>query len=337
MINQQILLINRPIGLPKATDFELKEVEIATENLQDNEVLIQNHYISLDPAMRGWMRDVKSYAPPVKLGSVMRALSIGKIIASQNSKFQEGEIVAGVLGVQSYAISSGRGLMKIDQQLGDIPSFLHGLGMTGMTAYFGLLDISDPQPGKTLVVSGAAGAVGSLVGQIAKIKGCRVVGIAGSERKCQYIVNELGFDAAINYKTEKLNKMIKQHCPDGVDIYFDNVGGETLNTILRSINLNARIIICGAISQYNATEQITGPSNYMSLLVNRARMEGFLVSDYYDRYPEAIKQMSTWIKEGKIKTQMQIIEGIESFHEALLKLFSGDKFGKLMLKVSDKN
>jgi len=168
MINQQILLINRPIGLPKATDFELKEVEIATENLQDNEVLIQNHYISLDPAMRGWMRDVKSYAPPVKLGSVMRALSIGKIIASQNSKFQEGEIVAGVLGVQSYAISSGRGLMKIDQQLGDIPSFLHGLGMTGMTAYFGLLDISDPQPGKTLVVSGAAGAVGSLVGQIAK-------------------------------------------------------------------------------------------------------------------------------------------------------------------------
>ncbi|MCB0847271.1 MAG: NADP-dependent oxidoreductase, partial [Bacteroidetes bacterium] len=299
------------------------------------EMLVKIIYVSLDPAMRGWMNDAKSYIPPVQIGAVMRAGTIGQVVSSDLEKFSPGDFVVGNMGVQQYALSDGKGVMKIQPGLAPLTAYLGVLGMTGITAYFGLLDICDPQPGETVVVSGAAGAVGSVVGQIAKIKGCRAVGIAGGAEKCKYLIEELGYDEAIDYKNEPLRAALKRTCPNGIDVYFDNVGGEMLDTVLTRINLKARISICGAISQYNSTEAVKGPANYLSLLVNRAKMEGFIVFDYAKRYMEAITQMAQWYSQGKLKSREQIEEGIENFPEVLLKLFSGEKKGKLILQVND--
>lgn len=299
------------------------------------EVLVKVLYLSLDPAMRGWMNEGRSYVPPVGLGEVMRALGAGIVTASQDPSLAAGDPVVGLTGVQEYAVARAKDLTKVDPRLAPLPRFLGALGMTGMTAYFGLLDVCRPQPGETVVVSGAAGAVGALVGQIARIKGCRAVGIAGGAAKCEYLTGELGFDAAIDYKGEDVRKALKQHCPKGVDVYFDNVGGEILDLVLAQLARNARISICGAISQYNSATGVAGPKNYLSLLVNRARMEGFVVFDYAPRFGAAVQDIAGWIAAGKIKAREDVVPGIDTFPETLLKLFSGENFGKLVLKVAD--
>jgi len=333
MSNTQVKLIARPIGLPKLSDWKLDSQELT--DLEEGQVLIKVLYLSIDPAMRGWMNDGKSYIEPVGIGEVMRAGGVGVVIESNDADFCVGTHVNGLLGVQQYAICSGKGLVKVDATLSPLPVYLSTLGMPGMTAYFGLLNTGQPKEGETVVVSGAAGAVGSVVGQIAKIKGCRVVGIAGGEKKCKYLVETLGFDVAIDYKSEDLNKSLRLHCPKGIDVFFDNVGGETLDIVLTQIRMHARIVICGAISQYNNTSAVKGPSNYLALLVNRARMEGIVVFDNAAHYGEAAQEMATWITQGKLKSREHIEEGLENFPEVLLKLFRGENFGKLILKVAD--
>ena len=333
LVNHQFRLAARPVGMVKRSDFDY--VEDAARSPSEGEVLVKTLYLSLDPAMRGWMNEGKSYIPPVQIGEVMRAGGIGKVIESRHAGFGVGDFVQGGLGIQEYATVDGKTLAKVDPAVAPLPVFLGTLGMPGMTAYFGLLDIGKPQPGETVVVSGAAGAVGTVVGQIAKIKGCRVVGIAGGAAKCEYLTQTLGFDAAVDYKSEDVKKVLRQHCPKGIDVYFDNVGGEILDIALTQLARKARIVICGAISQYNSTEGVKGPSNYLSLLVNRASMTGMVVFDYADRYPEAGREMAGWIKSGKLKTREDIVTGIETFPETLLKLFRGENFGKLVLKVSD--
>lgn len=329
--NRQFRLSRRPVGTVTREDFEYRTD--APRNPQPGEVVVAVEYISLDPAMRGWMNEGKSYIKPVQLGDVMRAGAIGTIIESNAPDFAAGDVVTGALGVQSIATIAAKDCTKVDPSLASKPLFLSALGMTGMTAYFGLLSVGEPKAGETVVVSGAAGAVGALVGQIAKIQGCRVVGIAGGPEKCRYIVDELGFDAAIDYKAEKVSAKLREHCPQGIDVYFDNVGGQILDDCLAQINLRARVVICGAISQYNSTTGAKGPANYLSLLVNRARMQGMIVFDYADRYPEGARAMAGWLHQGKIKSREDIVEGIETFPETLNKLFTGDNFGKLILKV----
>ncbi len=330
-MNRQYLLKARPVGLPKATDFEF--VSTPPVKPAAGEVLVGVEYLSLDPAMRGWMNEGRSYVPPVKLGAVMRALGVGRVIESEDPGLKAGDYVSGGFGIQSHATVPAKDCTKIDVGLAPLPTYLNVLGMTGMTAYFGLLEVGLPKAGETVVVSAAAGAVGATVGQIAKIKGCRVVGIAGGPEKCRWLTEELGFDAAIDYKAETVAKALRTAAPQGIDVYFDNVGGEILEACLGQINLRARIVICGAISQYNATEPPKGPANYLSLLVNRARMEGMIVFDYADRYQMAAREMAGWMKEGKLKGREDIVEGIETFPATLLKLFSGENFGKLILKV----
>ena len=332
-VNRQYKLAKRPVGLPQDHDWSYCESNIPS--IVEGELLMENHYISLDPAMRGWMNEGRSYIEPVQIGEVMRAGSVGRVLSSKNERFQEGDYVVGVGGVQSHAISNGKGLVKVDPKLAPLQRYLGTLGMPGMTAYFGLLDITNPQEGETVVVSGAAGAVGSVVGQIARIKGCRTIGIAGGPEKCQYIIDELGYDGAIDYKNEKVRERLKELCPGRVDVYFDNVGGEILDTVLGRLNRGARISICGAISQYNATDKMQGPSNYLSLLVNRARMEGFVVFDYAKRYGEATKELVTWMASGQLKSKEHIVEGLKKFPETLNMLFSGGNFGKLVLKVEE--
>jgi NADPH-dependent curcumin reductase CurA len=331
--NRQYRLIARPVGLVKASDFELATVAAATPG--PGEALVQVQYLSLDPAMRGWMNDVKSYVPPVGLGEVMRALGVGRVVASNDPALAVGDTVSGLLGVQDYAVQKAAHLQKIDARLAPLPRFLGVLGMPGLTAYFGLLDVGQPKAGETVVVSGAAGAVGAVVGQIAKIKGCQVVGIAGGGDKCRYLVDELGFDAAIDYKQSDVRAELKRHAPKGIDVYFDNVGGDILDIALSQLARGARIPLCGAISQYNITGPVQGPKNYMSLLVNRARMEGLVVIDYVQRYAEGVRAMAGWMAEGKLKAREDIVDGLETFPETLLKLFRGENFGKLVLKVSD--
>jgi NADPH-dependent curcumin reductase CurA len=265
----------------------------------------------------------------------MRALAAGRVIASRHPGFAVGDHVSGGLGVQEYAISNGQAVSKLDTRLAPLPKYLSVLGMPGMTAYFGFLDTGAPQPGNTVVVSAASGAVGSVVGQIAKIKGCRAVGIAGGAEKCQYITSELGFDAAIDYKSEDVSAALRKHCPNGIDVYFDNVGGDILDAVLLQINLGARIVICGAISQYNNTTPVKGPSNYLSLLMNRATMKGMLVLDFIDRYPQAAREMAGWMAAGKLKSREDVVDGLQNFPEVLLKLFTGENFGKLILKVAE--
>jgi len=279
------------------------------------------------------MNEGKSYVPPVGIGEVMRAGAVGRVITSRDPNIAVGDHVVGVLGVQEYALAKAKGLTKVDPKLVPLPVYLGTLGMPGMTAYFGLLEIGQPKVGETVVVSGAAGAVGQVVGQIAKIKGCRAVGIAGGADKCAYL-RSIGFDAAIDYKHEDVKAALKQHCPKGVDVYFDNVGGEILDIVLTQLAMHARIVICGAISQYNESK-MKGPSNYMSLLVNRAMMKGMVVFDYASRYGEAAREMAGWMAAGQLKTREDVVEGLETFPETLLKLFKGENTGKLVLKVAD--
>ena len=332
MKNRAIHLAARPVGLPKPGDWKI--VEGAVADPKDGEMLVRVSHISLDPAMRGWMNEGKSYIAPVGIGDVMRAGGAGRVVASKHPKFREGDEVAGSFGVQRYAISDGKGVRKVDTTFAPLARYLGALGMPGMTAYFGLLDIGKPKAGDTVVVSGAAGAVGSVVGQIAKIKECRVVGIAGGADKCRYLVDELHFDAAIDYKSEDVKDALKKHCPKGIDVFFDNVGGEILDAALARLALHARIVICGAISQYNATTAPKGPANYLSLLVNRASMTGMVVFDYADRYGEGARDMAQWIAQGKLHAREDVVEGdVDAFPEVLLKLFKGENFGKLVLAL----
>jgi NADPH-dependent curcumin reductase CurA len=333
LLNRQYRLAARPSGLPKREDWTFTEEPV--REAEDCQVLVRVSYISLDPAMRGWMNDRKSYIAPVGIGEVMRAGGVGRVVSSKHPKFAVGDDVVGMFGVQEYALADGKGMHKVDVRMAPLPAWLGVLGMTGMTAYFGLLDIGKPQAGNTVVVSGAAGAVGSVVGQIAKIKGCRAVGIAGGREKCDYIVAELGFDAAIDYKTEDVRAALGVHCPNGIDIYFDNVGGDILDAALARLALHARVVICGAISQYNSTTGVRGPANYYSLLVNRASMTGMIVFDYADRYAEAARALAAWRAEGRLKSREDVVSGLDNFPEALLMLFKGENFGKLVLKVAD--
>jgi len=332
-MNKQLILTKRPVGLPDKDTWTLREEAIPT--IKEGEVLIRQDYISLDPAMRGWMNEGKSYIPPVGIGEVMRSGSVGEVIESQHPDYQVGDYMTGWGGVQQYIATNGENWYKVDPSIAPLTTFMGTLGMPGMTAYFGILEVGKIKEGDIVLVSGAAGAVGSVVGQIAKIKGCHVVGIAGGPEKCKYIVEELGFDAAIDYKNEDLKSAVRKACPKGIDVYFDNVGGEMLDVALSSLRMHARIAICGAISQYNNMQAVKGPSNYLSLLVNRATMEGFVVMDYSKKYMEAAMQMGGWMMEGKLKTKEDIFEGIENFHDTFLRLFNGEKLGKLILKVSE--
>ena len=338
--NHQIRLASRPVGLSTRANWQ-STLEAVAEPVEGG-VLLKTLALSLDPAMRGWMNEGKSYIPPVAIGEVMRAGGVGKVIASRNPQFAVGDYVSAGFGVQEYltlaqADFKRSGLVKIDLSMGTLTQWLNVLGMPGMTGYFGLMDVGQPKAGETVMVSGAAGAVGQTVGQMAKIKGCRAVGIAGGQAKCDWVVKELGFDACIDYKAgpSAVKDGLKQHCPAGVDVYFDNVGGEILDTVLTRINRGARIIICGAISQYNNTTAVQGPKNYLSLLVNRARMEGIVVFDYADRYHLAVAEMAGYLKDGRMKSKEDVVKGLDAFPEALNKLFSGENFGKLVLQVAE--
>jgi NADPH-dependent curcumin reductase CurA len=333
LVNHQFRLAARPIGMPKRSDWSYREEPVGEP--ADGEILVKILFVSLDPAMRGWMNEGKSYVPAVEIGAVMRALALGRVIASKNAKFAVGDHVYGSLGVQEYATSRGENVAKVDPKVAPLPLYLSVFGATGMTAYFGLLEVGKPKAGETVVISGAAGAVGMVAGQIAKIKGCRAVGIAGGAEKCQYIVKDLGFDAAIDYKAEDVKSALRQHCRNGVDVYFDNVGGEILDAVLLHLNRGARVSICGAISQYNNTTPVQGPSNYLSLLVNRASMTGFICFDYAERYGDAAREMAAWMAAGKLKSREDIVEGFETFPETLFKLFKGENTGKLILKIAD--
>ncbi len=331
--NHQFRLARRPEGAVQRSDFDY--IGEALRALGDGEVQVKISHISLDPAMRGWMNASEdSYMPPVAIGGVMRAIALGQVTESQNPKFAVGDFVSGLLGVQEYAISDGHALNKVDPRLAPLPTFLGTLGMPGLTAYFGLLEVGQPKQGETVLVSAAAGAVGAVVGQIARIKGARVIGIAGGADKCRYLVEELGFDAAIDYKHDNVAAALKQHAPKGVDVYFDNVGGEILDAVLLNLAMQARVVICGAISQYNNQEVVRGPANYLQLLVKRASMRGLMVADYYPRAMEAIMAMGGWIKSGQLKTREDIVVGLESFPETFQKLFDGANNGKLVLQVA---
>ena len=340
LTNHQVRLAQRPVGTPGRECWSFTNEPVAQP--EDGGVLIKTLALSLDPAMRGWMNEGKSYIPPVGIGEVMRAGGVGTVIASKNPAFAVGDTVNAGLGVQEYCLIPAAGLkasgiFKIDLRVGSATQWLNVLGMPGMTGYFGLMDVGMPQAGETVVVSGAAGAVGQTVGQMAKIKGCRVVGIAGGAAKCDWVVKELGFDACIDYKAGPgaVRAGLKEHAPKGVDIYFDNVGGEILDDVLAKINRKARIIICGAISQYNNTTAVQGPKNYLSLLVNRARMEGIVVFDYADRYHLAVAEMAGYLKDGRMKSKEDVVKGLDTFPETLLKLFKGENFGKLVLQVAE--
>jgi NADPH-dependent curcumin reductase len=333
LVNHQFRLAARPVGLPKASDWSYAEEPVAQPG--EGQVLVKVRYISLDPAMRGWMNEGRSYIAPVAIGEVMRALAAGEVIASNHANIAVGDEVTGLFGVQEYALASGDAVMKVDTERAPLPVYLSTLGMPGMTAYFGLLDIGRPAPGETVVVSGAAGAVGQVVGQLAKLKGARAVAIAGGPAKCSHALEELGFDAAIDYKAGDLEAALRANCPEGVDVYFDNVGGEILDAVLVQLARHARVVICGAISQYNATDGFRGPANYMSLLVNHASMTGFVVSDYGERYAEGLREMAAWYAEGALKSCEDLAAGLENFPETLLRLFRGENTGKLVLELNE--
>ncbi|HSV45437.1 MAG TPA: NADP-dependent oxidoreductase [Ramlibacter sp.] len=338
LTNHQVRLARRPVGSPTQDDWQFTAEPVPAAPAGG--LLIRTLALSLDPAMRGWMNEGKSYIPPVGIGEVMRAGGIGQVVESSHAGFKPGDLVSATPGVQEYfALPQDQlrrnGLFKIDTRAGSPNQWLNVLGMPGMTGYFGLMDVGQPKPGETVVVSGAAGAVGQTVGQLAKIKGCRVVGIAGGRAKCDWVVNELGFDACIDYKAGNVRSGLKEHCPKGVDVYFDNVGGEILDDVLAKLARGARIIICGAISQYNNTTPVQGPKNYLSLLVHRARMEGIVVFDYAERFPQAVAELSGYLKDGRMKSREDVVPGgVAAFPDALSKLFTGENFGKLVLQVA---
>jgi hypothetical protein len=331
--NRQMRLAARPSGLPKRSDWQQTE-EPVPEPAAGQLVAAVSH-ISVDPAMRGWMNAGASYIEPVEIGDVMRAAGVGRVLASEHPGFSPGDDVYGIFGVQEYALSDGSGVMKIDTSLAPAPTYLGTLGLSGMTAYFGLLDVGRLQDGDTVVVSGAAGAVGNVAGQIAKLKGARVIGIAGGEAKCRWLLDELGFDAAIDYKAEDVRRRLRESAPDGVDVFFDNVGGEILDSVLTRLARGARIVICGAVSQYNATDAVRGPSNYLSLLVSRASMTGMVIFDYAPRFAEAAGELAGWLADGRLVSREDILDGgVPAFPDALLGLFAGENTGKLVLRMT---
>ena len=328
------VLAQRPTGMPDASTFRMEEVPIPEPG--EGQVLVRNLYLSIDPYMRGRLRDVESYAPSVKLGEVMVGGVAGQVVASRNARFAEGTFVNGMFGWQEYALSDGRGVRILDPKQAPISTSVGILGMPGMTAYFGLLDLGKPKAGETVAVSAAAGAVGGLVGQIAKIQGCRTVGIAGGKAKCDYIVKELGYDAAIDYKAESdLRAAVKKACPKGVDVYFDNVGGPISDAVIVNLNLRARVPICGQISQYNRESPELGPRLSWVLLTKRARMEGFIISDYGERWGEGLAQMGEWLRQGKLKYKEDIVRGLENAPAALQAVLEGRNFGKQLVQLAE--
>jgi NADPH-dependent curcumin reductase CurA len=331
-MNHQVRLAAHPSGLPKHSDWEMTQEPIPTPGA--GELVAAVSHISVDPAMRGWMNAGASYIDPVEIGAVMRAAGVGRVLASEHPGFQPGDHISGVFGVQEYALSDGRGVMKIDPSIAPAPTYLGALGLSGLTAYFGLFDVGRLKEGDTVAVSGAAGAVGNVAGQIAKLKGARVVGIAGGEAKCRWLVDDLGFDAAIDYKEQDVRAALRESAPNGVDVFFDNVGGEILDAVLTRLARGARIVICGAVSQYNATDGVRGPANYLSLLVARASMTGMVIFDYAPRYGEAAGELAAWLAEGRLISREDVLEGgVQKFPDALLRLFAGENTGKLVLHV----
>ena len=331
-MNRMVKLARRPVGMVQPEDFRLEEGPVPEPG--EGEIRVKIAYVSLDPAMRGWITEAKSYVPPVAIGETMRSYSVGIVDASRNPDFKVGDAVQGILGVQDYAIARSKGLVRVDPQQAPLERWVGGLGMPGWTAYFGLLEVGQPKAGETVLVSAASGAVGSIVGQIAKIKGCRAVGIAGGKDKCRYVVEELGFDACVDYKAGNLSADLKAACPSGIDVYFENVGGEILDAVLPQMNLRGRIPVCGLISAYNATKAPEGPKNLRCVLTQRLRMQGLIVFDWADRIPEAITQLGAWHKEGKLKIREDVrTSGLGSFAAVLNELYTGGNFGKLVLKV----
>ena len=331
-LNAQCRLAARPVGLPQPSDWEYLEQPAPEPG--DGQFLVQVEYISLDPAMRAWMNPGRSYVPPVEIGEVMRAAAVGRVVESHHPDYRAGDCVSGAFGVQRFAASDGGGVRHVDTALAPAPVHLGALGLSGLTAYFGLLDVGRPEPGQTVVVSGAAGSVGSIVGQIARIKGARAVGIAGGAEKCDWLVRGLGFDAAIDYKAGEMAAELRKHTPDRVDVFFDNVGGEILDAVLLRLARGARVVLSGAISQYNATAAMRGPANYMQLLVMRASMAGFVIFDYAQRYAEAAAELAAWLRAGELRSREDVVEGdVREFPEVLLRLFRGENTGKLVLKV----
>ncbi len=333
-VNRCWRLAARPQGMIKDSDFTLSQE--AVPEIKDGEILVRNLYLSVDPTQRGWLeRD--TYMPAVAIGEVVRAIGAGKVVASKNPGYAVGDVVTALVGWQDYAVLGDGGALRLNKVPAGVPvpTALSAFGLTGLTAYFGLLDVGQPKEGETVVVSGAAGATGMMAGQIAKAKGCRVIGIAGGPEKCAWITGELGFDAAIDYKSEKIPERLRELCPNGINVFFDNVGGEILDAVLAQLALRARVVLCGGISDYNNMAQPTGPKNYMALVMRRAKMEGFLVSDYAARFPEAIQQLAAWFTAGKIKDRVDILEGIENAPAALRRLFTGANIGKQLVKIAD--
>jgi NADPH-dependent curcumin reductase CurA len=333
-VNRQFVLASRPTGLPEEANFKLIETPIP--DLKDGEFLARAMYISVDPYMRGRISQAKSYAAGVEIGGVMVAGGIARVVESKNANFAVGDIVDPYMGWQEYVVSNGRGLRKLDPAIAPVSTALGVLGMTGLTAYFGLLDVCNPKPGETVVVSGAAGAVGSLVGQIAKIKGCKTVGIAGDDAKVEWICTHCGYDAAFNYKsTDNYGAKLKELCPNGIDVYFDNVGGAITDAVFMQLNTFARLSICGQISQYNNAKPEMGPRLLGMLIVARAKAQGFLVTDYMPRFGEGLTEMAGWMREGKLKYREDIVEGFENLPKAFIGLFHGENTGKRIVKVAD--
>jgi len=333
MKNRQIVLAARPEGLPKASDFRLIESETSAPG--DGQLLVKTNFLSVDPYMRGRISEMKSYADPVALGEVMVGGTVGTVVESKHRRYRPGDVIVGDWGWQEYALSDGKQVQRFDTSLAPISTALGVLGMPGLTAYFGLLDIGQPKPGETVFVSGAAGAVGSLVGQIAKIKGCHVIGSAGSQAKVDHLLTDLGFDAAFDYKqvTDYAAKL-QEVCPQGIDVYFDNVGGSLTDAVFTQINIHARIVVCGQIDQYNATRPPRGPRLLWHLIVKRARAEGFLVFDYVQRYREAQEQIAQWLGAGQVQYRENVVDGLENAPEAFIGLFRGENLGKQLVQVA---
>ncbi|MFJ7745420.1 NADP-dependent oxidoreductase [Peribacillus sp. NPDC097295] len=330
---QTITLANRPKGMPSKEDFKFVEREVPTP--EDNQVLVRTLYLSVDPYMRGRMQDTKSYIAPFELNKVITGGVVAEVVESKSDSFKQGDVVVGNIDWAEYTIVNEKQVRVIDPKVAPITTHLGILGMTGLTAYFGLLDIGKPQEGETVVVSGAAGAVGSVVGQIAKIKGAKVVGIAGTDEKIEYLTKELGFDGAVNYKKDSFETDLKNAVPNGVDVYFDNVGGEVTDAVFKLLNTNARIPLCGAISSYNAEGKDLGPRLQSAMIKTSALMKGFTVGNYADRFQEGASALGQWLQEGKLKYEETIVEGFENTPGAFLDLFEGKNLGKQLVKVAD--
>ncbi len=334
--NRQWRLRTRPAGRLKESDFEWREEPVPA--VAPGQVLVRTLYASLDPTHRIWVSDMDQYMPPVELGAVMRAGAIAEVVESTVPEFAAGDLVSGLMGWQDWTlVDDPRMLRKLPRSRGDVPltAYMGAVGIIGATAYFGVRAIGQARAGDTMVVTTAGGAVGSIAGQIGKIDGCRVVGVAGSDEKCRWIVDQLGFDAAVNYKTESLEEALRSHCPDGIDVVFENVGGAQLDASLALINLNARIVICGLIAQYNAEEPVPGPYRFAQILMKRARVEGFIVTDFLERFPEALGQLGEWLAEGRLKYRVDVVDGLENAPAAVNKLFDGTNKGKLIVKIAD--